>query len=90
MDVRVRAKNGEKWIVQCKRYRGSVGEPYVRDLYGTMLHEKAQRASIITSGKFSRQALAWAEGKPIDLYDGEKLLKILRRLHKLGTKHRSN
>jgi len=80
VDVRVRASNGEKWVVQCKRYKGTVGEPTVRDLYGTMLHEKAQRASIVTSGRFSRQAVVWAEGKPIDLYDGEAFLRILRKL----------
>jgi restriction system protein len=80
IDVRVRALNGEKWVVQCKRYKGTVGEPIVRDLYGTMLHEKAHRAPIVTSGIFSRQALTWAEDKPIDLYDGEAFLKILSRL----------
>ena len=82
VDLRIRAGNGEKWIVQCKRYKGSVGEPVVRDLYGTMLHEKADRASVITSGRFTRQAVEWAKGKPIDLYDGETFLKILRKLQK--------
>lgn len=82
VDVRVRASNGEKWVVQCKRYKGTVGEPTVRDLYGTMLHEKADRASVVTSGRFSRQAQTWAEGKPIDLYDGESFLKVLRKLQK--------
>jgi len=80
VDVRIRASNGEKWVVQCKRYKGTVGEPTVRDLYGTMLHEKADRASIVTSGRFSRQAVAWAEDKPIDLYDGEAFLQVLRKL----------
>jgi len=82
VDVRVSAGNGEKWVVQCKRYKGSVGEPVVRDLYGTLLHEKAHRASIVTSGRFSRQAMAWAEGKPIDLYDREMFLEILHKLQK--------
>lgn len=82
VDLRIRAKNGENWIVQCKRYQGSVGEPIVRDLYGTMLHEKADRAAIVTSGTITRQAEEWVEGKPIGLYDGATFLKILRKLQK--------
>ena len=33
VDLRVRTKKGEKWIVQCKNWEGSVGEPAIRDLY---------------------------------------------------------
>lgn len=79
VDVMVRTAEGEKWIVQCKRYSGSVGEPVVRDLYGTMLHEAAQRAYLITTGNFTRQAMEWAQEKPIVLYDGEGLVKLIRR-----------
>lgn len=89
VDVHVRAGNGEKWVVQCKRYKGSVGEPMVRDLYGTMLHEEAHRAAIVTTGKFSRQAQAWAQGKPIDLYDGESFMKVMRRVQRSNTLYRN-
>ncbi len=79
VDVVVMTTAGEKWIVQCKRYSGSVGEPIVRDLYGTLLHEDAQKAYLITTGGLTRQAVAWAEGKPIVLYDGEGLVRLIRR-----------
>ena len=79
MDVVVITDEGEKWIVQCKRYSGSVGEPVVRDLYGTLLHEEAQRAYLITTGSFTRQATEWVQEKPIILYDGEGLVKLIRR-----------
>lgn len=79
VDVVVQTAQGEKWIVQCKRYNGSVGEPVVRDLYGTMLHEEAQQAYLITTSSFTRQAQAWVLGKPIVLYDGENLIKLIRR-----------
>jgi restriction system protein len=79
VDVVVRTDEGEKWVVQCKRYSGSVGEPVVRDLYGTMLHEEAQRAYLITTGSFTRQAGEWVQEKPIILYDGEGLVKLIRR-----------
>jgi len=79
VDVIVQSAQGEKWVVQCKRYAGSVGEPVVRDLFGTLQHEEAQRAYLITTGSFTSQAQEWAEGKPIVLYDGEQLAKLIRR-----------
>ncbi|MBI5668827.1 MAG: restriction endonuclease [Chloroflexi bacterium] len=75
VDVVVQSKNGEKWVVQCKRWRGKVGEPIVRDFYGTIQHEKADKGTIITTGKFTAQAREWAKGKPITLYDGERFLR---------------
>lgn len=82
VDVVVAARNGEKWVVQCKRWRGTVGERVVREFYGTMLHEKADKGAIVTTGFFTHQAKEWAKGKPIFLYDGEQFLKIWRQVQK--------
>jgi restriction system protein len=62
-------------VVQCKRYAGArqVGEPQVRDLFGAMHHFGASRAMIITAGTFTSQAKAWIIGKPIDLWDVDRL-----------------
>jgi HJR/Mrr/RecB family endonuclease len=79
VDVVVKAKNGEKWVVQCKRWRGSVGEPVIRDFFGAMHHEKADKGAIITTGMFTPQARAWAEGKPMSLIEGDKFLDYLKR-----------
>ena len=87
VDVVVTTAEGEKWIVQCKRYTGSVGEPVVRDLYGTLLHEDAQKAYLITTGGLTRQAVAWADGKPIVLYDGEGLVRLIRRTQSARTRN---
>jgi len=66
-------------LVQCKRYRGTVGEPVVRDLYGTLTHENADYGWLVTTGGISRQARGWANGKPIELWDGQKLVELARR-----------
>jgi hypothetical protein len=66
-------------LVQCKRYRGTVGEPVVRDLYGTLMHERANYGWLATTGGISRQAREWASGKPIDLWDGQKLAEYARK-----------
>jgi len=82
VDVEVQAANGEKWVVQCKRWRGTVGEPIVRDFHGVMQHEKADKGAIITTGKFTAQAREWASGKPITLLEGEQFLQYLQRVRR--------
>jgi restriction system protein len=80
IDIKVLSRNGEKWIVQCKRQNGSIGEPTIRDLYGVLYHMNADRVALITSGRFSKKAITWADGKPIDLIDGEKLLGLISKI----------
>lgn len=66
-------KKGRMGIVQCKRYKGTVGEPAVRDLYGTMNHYHADEAYLVTTGLFSLPAQKFAEAKPIQLVDQKEL-----------------
>ncbi len=67
-------------LVQCKRYRGTVGEPTIRDLYGTLIHENGDHAWLVTTGGISRQARDWAAGKPIDLWDGLRLVEFSKQM----------
>lgn len=85
IDLIVHSRKGDTWIVQCKKYRGKVGEPIVRDFYGTLRASNASAGAVITSGYFTDQARLWAEGKPIHLYDGREFLKIIE-----ATRYRSN
>jgi len=82
VDVVVKAKNGEKWIVQCKRWRTPAGETIVRDFYGTMQHEKAAQGAIIATSGFSQAAMEWAKGKPLYLYNGNDFLKLWEKVKK--------
>lgn len=68
-----------KYIIQCKRYSGSVGEPIIRDLYGVITSERANKGILMTTGYFTKSAIAFAEGKPIELIDGEQLDALLKR-----------
>jgi restriction system protein len=69
-------KEGERVVVQCKRFTGrrTVGEPHLRDLYGAMHSEGAVRAIVITAGYFTEEARAWARGKPIELWDANRIV----------------
>ena len=80
VDVVVKAKDDKKMIVQCKRWRKPVGEPIVRDFYGTMQHEKASHGTIIATSGFTPQAIEWAKGKPISLVDGDKFIGMWQKV----------
>ena len=67
-------KAGQGAVVQCKRYENNVGQPTVRDLYGTMMHNHAGEAYLVTTAMVTRQAEEWAQGKPIHLIDGYTLV----------------
>jgi restriction system protein len=68
-----------KVIFQCKRYKGTVGAPQVRDFRGAMMG-RADKGIILTTGTFSTDAKKEAirDGvPPIELVDGEKLVKLM-------------
>lgn len=70
-----------KYIIQCKRYTGSVGEPVIRDLYGVITSERANKGILMTSGTFTKQAQVFAMEKPIELIDGVKLQELLKNYY---------
>ena len=76
VDLQLITPDGVPAVAQIKRYADTVGEPTVRDLYGTMINAGARRAYLINTGGFSRPAQEWAQGKPIQLIDGQALLRM--------------
>ncbi len=68
-----------KYIIQCKRYSGSVGEPIIRDLYGVITSERANKGILMTTGHFTKSAIAFANGKPIELIDGVDMQNLLNK-----------
>lgn len=86
IDVLVTDDYGRQAVVQCKRYKGTVGSATVRELYGVMIHTGAARAYLVTTGEISEDACRWAEGKPLILIDGAELEQLSRAapgLHKI-------
>jgi restriction system protein len=72
-------KGGQTHLVQCKQWKvQAVGAPVIREQFGLLSHHKADQAIVITSGRFTRDAIAFAEGKPIELIDGPKLIELVK------------
>lgn len=62
-----------KYIVQCKKWATSVGQPEVRDLYGVVMDQRANKGILITTSDFTAQAYDFAKGKNIELINGKVL-----------------
>lgn len=71
-----------KVLFQCKRYRGSVGAPVIRDFRGAMLG-RADKGIILTTGTFTQDAKREARrdgAPPVELVDGMKLVEMFEKL----------
>lgn len=72
-------KENDCVIVQCKQWRArSVGVSVVREIYGVLTAHSANHAIIICCGDFTRDVIVFAEGKPIQLINGAKLLDLVK------------
>jgi restriction system protein len=72
-------KNGQTFLVQCKQWKAfKVGVSVVRELYGVMAARGAAGGFVITSGRFTDEAQAFAAGRNLKLLDGPALLQLIR------------
>jgi restriction system protein len=68
---------GGKLVIQAKRYTNTVGVSAVRDLYGTVHNEGANKGILVTTSDFGPDAYAFAKDKPLTLLSGGELLYLL-------------
>ena len=78
IDLLLRGK-GQKVIVQCKQWKTyKVGVKVVREMFGIMTAERADRVIIVASGTYTQEAFDFARGKPIDLIEGKALVQLIK------------
>jgi restriction system protein len=70
---------GGKFVLQAKRYTKPVDVAAVRDLYGTVMNEGANRGILITTSSYGPDAYEFAKNKPLSLVDGPNLLLMFQR-----------
>lgn len=69
----------EKTLVQCKHWRANkVGVTVVRELYGVMAAKGAAAGIVVTSGRFTNEAHAFADGRNLRLVDASTLVDLIR------------
>jgi HJR/Mrr/RecB family endonuclease len=78
IDVEIE-KDGLKSYIQCKRYtKKSVSVREVREFYGALADFLAEgKAYFVTTSVFTLESEKYAEGKPMELIDGQKLIKYV-------------
>lgn len=70
---------GGKIVIQAKRYTNVVGVSAVRDLYGTVMNEGANKGILITTSDYGPDAYEFIKGKPLTLLTGNNLLHLLEK-----------
>ena len=70
---------GGKIVIQAKRYTNVVSVSAVRDLYGTLLNEGANKGILVTTADYGPDAYEFAKGKPLTLINGNELLYLLQQ-----------
>ena len=76
---------GGKYVFLAKRYTRTVDVAAVRDLYGTVVNEGANRGILVTTSSYGPDAYDFAKDKPISLVDGSLVM-----LQRHGRKYRIN
>lgn len=75
----VLTKDAAKYLVQCKQWKAyKVGVKIVRELLGTMVGTGAAGGYVVTSGQFTKDAVAFARENNIELLEGKHLRRILK------------
>jgi restriction system protein len=78
-------RDGRVTLVQCKRWNGApVGVRQVRELYGVLHDRGASAAKLVATTSFTPDAVAFAQGKPIELVDSKALLHLIRNVQISG------
>ena len=87
IDLILRGKD-RTTLVQVKQWRRqNVDVPTVREIYGLMVHHRADAVRIATLGGFTAAARRFAEGKPIELMDAKELLALVSRVESTDAAH---
>lgn len=76
-------KEGRRTLVQCKQWkRQQVGVSVVREMYGLLAHHQADAVKIVCVGSYTNDAKRFAQGKPIELIGGKRLLRMIQAMRR--------
>ena len=73
-----------KWadlvIFRFVRSQGAVGELVLREFHGRIKEMKAGKGICMTAGTFTEEARRFTESRPLDLFDKNRLNKVLNTI----------
>ena len=72
-------RNGHTYAIQCKNYAGAVGNFAVQEAYAGAEFYGCDIAVVVCPGTFTRGAIELAESTGVELWDGEKLGRMMKK-----------
>jgi restriction system protein len=82
-------KDGATTLVQCKQWRTKlVDVRVVREMYGLLMHHRADAVKIVAIGHYTDDAQRFVHGKPIELVSGNALLAMVREGQAIAVRQR--
>lgn len=75
---------GDGTIVQCKAHRAPASPGVVRELYGTLTHQNAPKALLISRSGVTNGVHSFIQGKPIMVWDTANLIALQKGLDESG------
>jgi restriction system protein len=74
--------DGVKTVIQAKKYQGSVTNKAVQEVVASKKHYGADNAMVVTTGTFTKSAIELAKSNKVDLWDKDKLKKVICNINK--------
>lgn len=86
IDLTATTPSGELYLIQCKHYQSAkVGVKIVREMLGVLSKEGASKAVVIATGEYTKDAVQFAQGQPVELVDGRSLLTRIQAYNTRST-----
>ena len=60
---------GRKWVIQCKRYSGSVGNSAVQEVVAAKAHYNAEKAAVMTNSRLTMNARKLAADNGVEVFE---------------------
>lgn len=81
IDLKCETPGGGIIMVQCKKWKGKVGVPIVREVFGAAMRHKATGAIIVTLSEFTDPAKEFTIDLriPLGLIDGKQLYELMNQ-----------
>lgn len=73
-------KDGEKTVVQAKKYFGKVSNNAIQEVVASKAYYGADKSMVITTGGFTASAIKLALSNKVELWDNKKLKNTLSKL----------
>lgn len=74
-------KDGEKTVVQAKKYAGSVSNKAIQEVVAARNHYKCQNMLVVTTGEFTKGAIELSLTNKVELWDKKKLDHIIDEIN---------